>query len=196
MPGLSVHLFNTSGTDYAGKNSGGSFSLDGAIMAEFFINETFSLQTGFLYTTDIMTVSGQKNVYDNLGVLKYSYNTVESFSIKSLLIPLLAGINFYPSVFSLSFYGGLYMDIPVTGVYKDSFAGTEETFNRNVVLGYAIGGSAGIKLGPGIMFCDLRYMGDFTQAKATANNKVVGIYKRHIVAFGIGYKIGFINQER
>jgi hypothetical protein len=187
MPGFSVHLFD---------KGSGNFSIDGALVAEYFINEEFFLQTGLLYTTDTMTISGQKNAYDASGNLKYSYNTVESFSTKSLLVPLLAGINFYPSIFSLSIYGGLYSDIPFSGLYKDSFAGTEEEFKRNILFGYAVGGSAGMEIGPGIMFLDVRYMGDFTNTKATITNRPAENYKRRILAFGIGYKIGFINQQR
>jgi hypothetical protein len=63
-------------------------------------------------------------------------------------------------------------------------------------LGYAIGGSAGIKLGPGIMFFDVRYMGDFINTKATITNRSAENYKRQIIAFSVGYKIGFINQQR
>jgi hypothetical protein len=196
MLGFSIHLFITNGTDYDGEKGSGSISIDGALSAEFFINEMFSLQTGLLFTADTMTISGQKNVYDASGNLKYSYNTAESFSTKSLLIPLLGGVNFYPSIFSLAIHGGLYMDIPFNGVYKDSFTGTEDAYKRNVLFGLAIGGSAGIKLGPGSIFFDMRYMGDFTKAKATVHDSPVELYKRHIIAFGIGYKIGFINQKK
>jgi hypothetical protein len=196
MPGFSIHLFNTNGTDYDGDEGSGSFSIDGSFLAEYFINEMVSLQTGLLYTTDSMTISGQKDVYDNSGNLKYSYDTVESFSTQSLLVPLLAGINFYPSFFSLGIHGGLYMDIPINSVYKDSFTGTEDPFERNLLFGYAVGGSVGIKLGPGKMFLDAQYMGDLISANATVNDNTVEVYKRHIIAVCIGYKIGLINQKR
>jgi TolB-like protein len=196
MPGFSIHLFNTDGTDYDEKKGGGSFSIDASLVAEFFVNEMFSLQTGVLYTTDTMTISGQKNVYDASGNLKYSYDTVESFSTQSLSVPLLAGINFYPSVFSLGLRGGIYLDIPLNGVYKNSFVGTEAEFERSVLFGFATGGRAGIKLGPGILFFDAQYMGDLINAEATINNGQIELYKRRIIAFGIGYKIGFINQKK
>jgi TolB-like protein len=195
-PGFSIHLFNTDGTDYDGEKGSGSLSFDGTFITEFFINESFSLQTGLSYASDTMTISGQKNVYDNFGNLKYSYNIQRSFSTKSLSVPLLAGISFYPSIFSLGIYGGLYVDIPVSSVYKDSIAKTEIIFKRNLLFGYITGGSAGIKLGPGIMFFDLRYRGDFTKAKTTVNNIPMEMYKRHIIAFGIGYKFGLINRKR
>jgi curli biogenesis system outer membrane secretion channel CsgG len=187
MPGFSIHLFN---------KGGGNFSIDGAFSAEFFINEMFSLQTGLFFTSDAMTVSGPKNVYDDAGNLKYSYDSTESFTTASLSFPLIAGINFYPSIFSLSVHGGLYVDVPINSVYKDSFFGTENGFERDVFFGYAVGGSAGVKLGPGILFFDMRYLGDFIPAKATIHNAPVELYTRHIIAFGIGYKIGFINQKK
>jgi TolB-like protein len=174
MPGLSIHLF-TEGS--------GNFSIDGAFRAEYFINEIFSLQTGILYTTDTMTIERQ--------------TTVEEFASKSLVIPLLAGINFYPSIFVLGVYGGLYMDIPAGGLrYRDNYTRTDVNTARNVLFGYAAGGNAGIKLGSGIVFLDVRYMGNFTNAKAAIHTNSVEIYKRNIIAFGIGYKIGFINQKR
>jgi hypothetical protein len=196
MPGFSIHLLNTDGTDYDGKEGSGNFSIDGAFRAEFFFNEIVSLQTGLLYTTDTMTTSGKKNIYADSGNLKYSYDTVESFSTQSLLVPLLAGINFYPSIFVLNIYGGLYADISFNSVNKDNFAGTEDAFKRNILFGYAAGGSAGIKLGQGILFFDARYMGDFINASTTVNNRTVELYKRQIIAFGIGYKVGLINQKK
>jgi hypothetical protein len=201
MPGFSFQLFNTKGTDYAGKKGGGSVSLDGALGAEFFINEMFSIQSGLFFTSDTMTISGKKSIYDAVGNFKYSYNTAESFSTQSLLIPMFAGVNLSPSIFmlgifSLDAYGGFYVDIPLKSAYKDSFAGTEDAFKRSVLFGFAIGGSAGIKLGPGIVFFDMRYMGDFTNAKATISNKPVVLYNRHTIAFCIGYKIGFMDTKR
>jgi TolB-like protein len=196
MPGFSTHLFDTNGTACDGQEGSGSFSIDGDFIAEFFINEMFSLQTGVLYTTDTMTISEQKNEYDSLGNLKYSYDTLESFSTQSLLVPLFVGINFYPSVFSLGIYGGAYADIPVNNTYKDSFAGTEDVFERNILFGYAVGGSAGIKFGSSIVFFDVRYIRDLVKAEVTLNNSPAEIYRRHIIAFGIGYKIGLISQKR
>jgi hypothetical protein len=64
------------------------------------------------------------------------------------------------------------------------------------LFGYTAGGRAGIKLGPGVVFLDVRYMGDFINAKATVHTSSVEIYKRRIIAIGIGYKIGLINQKR
>jgi hypothetical protein len=196
MPGFSVHLFNTNGTDYDGEKGSGNFSIDGAFMAEFFINELFSLQTGLFFTADTMTIAGQKNVYDDSGNFKYAYDTAESFSTKSLVFPLRAGINFYPSIFSLGIHGGIYMDVIINSVYKDIFAETEGSFKRNVLFGWTAGGSAGITLGPGMMFFDIQYMTDFVHAKTTMYDTPVALYKRHIIAFAIGYKIGVINQKR
>ncbi|MDR3283770.1 MAG: hypothetical protein LBS97_01155 [Treponema sp.] len=199
MPGFSAHLFTADGTDGDGEKVSGSYSIDGAFMAEFFINELVSLQTGLMYTTDTMTIAGQKNVSDDSGNFKYSYDTVESFATKSLLVPLFAGINFYPSVFALGIYGGIYADIPAEDLrysYRDSYASAEERTTRNILFGYAVGGSAGIKLGTSVLFFDVRYLGDFINPTATVNNEPSELYKRHIFAIGIGYKIGFINHKR
>jgi hypothetical protein len=46
------------------------------------------------------------------------------------------------------------------------------------------------------VFFDIRYMGDFINVKTTMNNTPVELYKRNIIAFGVGYKIGLINQKR
>jgi hypothetical protein len=187
MPGFSLHLFNTDGTAYDGEKASGSLSIDGAFTAEYFFNEMFSLQTGLLYTTDTMTISTQKSGHD----------TVEDFSSKSLVIPVLAGVNFYPSIFSLGIYGGFYMDIPVGGLrYRDNYTRTDEITTRNVLFGYTAGGSAGIKLGPGIVFFDVRYMGDFMKTKTTVNDSPLEMYKRRIIALSIGYRIGLMSQKK
>jgi hypothetical protein len=198
MPGFSAHLFDDGAIADSGEKGSGSYSFDGALIAEYFINELFFLQTGLFFTADTITISEQKNAYDDSGTVKYTYETTGSFATQSLLFPLLAGISFYPLVFSPGIYaaiqGGLYADIPINNVYKDSFAGTEGRFTRNILFGWTLGGSAGVKFGQGIIFFDVRYSGDFMNAKLTMNNTPHD-YKRNIIAFGVGYKIGYINQK-
>jgi hypothetical protein len=62
-------------------------------------------------------------------------------------------------------------------------------------LGFVAGGSIGIKAGPGILFTDIRYWGDFSAAKIDGSGFSMEVYRRSMLSFGIGYEIGFFTMK-
>jgi hypothetical protein len=126
----------------------------------------------------------------------YDYDTIYSFSSNSLIIPLFAKFTFRPSIFDIDIFGGAYIDLPLTVQYKDSFNGTEKNIARNSLFGFGAGGSCGMNLGPGIIYCDTRYMRDFTKTNVVLDDEEIDIYRRNIIAFGIAYKMGFFDIKQ
>jgi curli biogenesis system outer membrane secretion channel CsgG len=190
-PALSIRMYDTEGTAYSDESADNNLSMDIALQIDIQLHRLFALQTEFLFTADTMHID--KTI--NAGGL-YSYDTVQSFSSNSLIIPLFAKLTYRPSSFDIDIFGGVYMDIPLDEVhYKDSYSGTEESSRRNIQFGFGAGGSFGIKLGPGILYLDARYMRDFMNTSIMLDDKITDIYKRSIIAFGIGYRMGFFNGQ-
>jgi hypothetical protein len=82
-------------------------------------------------------------------------------------------------------YGGIYFTVPLTAMDASGSAGSfSESFS--VPLGFAGGGGAGIKLGPGFVFLDARYMVDSADTEASGIGK---INKRQRMSFSAGYEV-------
>jgi hypothetical protein len=63
-------------------------------------------------------------------------------------------------------------------------------------LGWTLGGSAGMKLGPGALFVDLRYMADFEGTRIQRKGSIIEAYSRGMMAFSLGYEIGLMNIKK
>jgi curli biogenesis system outer membrane secretion channel CsgG len=190
-PGLSLHFYDTKNTPYSGNTAEAALSFDITLQTAYQFNRFFSVQTELMLTADSMNVERKENSYDSFGVLLYTYTTTHSFNSYSLVVPVLAKFHIRPGSFSLSAFGGLYI-APGFGItHKDSFNATENSGSQNLSFGYAAGVSGGYKLGPGVLFADIRWLGDFLKTSTQAVNG--DIYKRNILAFSVGYEIGFFN---
>jgi hypothetical protein len=116
----------------------------------------------------------------------------ETITYSSLMIPLLVKLTFRPSPFMLQAYGGAYLSIPIGKLQVDN-SGNSYSAGFSIPGGVTAGGSAGIKLGPGTLFADVRYLWDFGYTVARYNgNKEIS--HRSEAAFGIGYEIGILGQ--
>jgi hypothetical protein len=192
-PGITIHFYNTTDTAFTGNTAEDSLSLDFAAHFAVQVNPYFALQTEFAFTADSFSVSHDKDAYDEYDNLLYNYTTTDTFTSKSLLIPVMAKLTLKPGVFSFNALGGLYFTIPLGQMeWSDSFWGTSRTTeNTNSLLGFVTGGGLGMKIGPGVLYADVRYWGDFSAAKIQAGNFSGNIYRRSMLSFGIGYEIGF-----
>jgi hypothetical protein len=74
--------------------------------------------------------------------------------------------------------------------YTDRALNIEEHGTITAPMGFAAGGSAGVKFGPGVLFLDARFMMDFDVTHFTSTSQDADIYKRSVVSLGIGYEIG------
>jgi hypothetical protein len=57
--------------------------------------------------------------------------------------------------------------------------------------GIMIGGYVGKKLGPGTLFADVRYSGDFEDSEVEVAGQTIKIFKKSGVGIGIGYSFLF-----
>jgi hypothetical protein len=150
-----------------------------------------------LFSADSTAVSENKDAHDEYDNFLYSYNTTDTFTSKSLLIPFFAKVTWRPGIFAVNGLAGIYFTLPLSQMeWSDSFYGTSQSGHITSSMGFAAGGSLGVKLGPGILFADVRYMRDFGNTKIEGENFTMDIYNRSLLSFGIGYEIGFINMRK
>jgi TolB-like protein len=109
-----------------------------------------------------------------------------SFKTRSLLIPVLLRINFYPGQFLISGLGGIYFSIPL-----GDMAYTSRSDEKNYKYTNPIGWMAGINLGYNFksnfsLYADFRYGSDIGNTSITDGRGWVEIYQRSVMLFGIG----------
>jgi hypothetical protein len=87
-------------------------------------------------------------------------------------------------------YAGAYLSVPL-GQMEIKHRNGSYTSDFSFLGGLMAGGGLGIKLGPGTVFADVRYAGDFGYITSDYNgNKEVS--KRKKTYFSLGYEFGVI----
>ena len=177
---------------YLGSNASAknSLSLNAAIHASLQIKPLFAIQTEVLYLQDSVDVD-------------YWLSFQNTFKSNSLIIPLMGKMTFRPNNFSIEGFGGVYISIPLGALeygeldlYSDSgLTNTKQNFNNT--FGLLIGGSFGIKAGPGIAFADVRYLYDLNGTKTKIHRAPDSeLYRRRKILLSIGYNIGLISKNK
>jgi TolB-like protein len=124
----------------------------------------------------------------------YSVNTI-TLSYSAMMLPVLGKFTFRPGSFLLAVFGGIYFTIPFTAMTLD-VSGTEYSYEFTPPMGLIVGGNAGIKLGPGTLFLDLRLSGDFTDTELTGDFGSRAVYRRTLAIVSLGYEFGFGRRGR
>jgi TolB-like protein len=195
--GGSNHLYDIKTSAFNGGSVNKNTALDVAAQFAVQIHPLFALQMELLLTADSVAISSTEQVMSELGGVLWTYDTLYTFTSQSLLIPLLAKLTLRPGIFSFGIFAGAYFSIPLgTLSYADSFTGENMAVTMTPEPGWAAGGSAGMKLGPGALFVDLRYMADFEGAKIQRNGSIVESYRRSMMTFGLGYETGLMNIKK
>jgi hypothetical protein len=114
-------------------------------------------------------------------------------SYTSLMVPILAKYVFKPGRFKLQGYAGLYGVVPL-GEMEVAIPGGGYSAQYAVPFGFIVGGGAGIKLGPGVLFGDLRFAGDFGNTVANHNGNR-DIARRSKLSYSLGYEIGLVGKK-
>jgi hypothetical protein len=159
-----------------------------------------------------------------------------TLTTETLLIPVIAKLTVRPSIFELSGLAGVYFTIPLGNIGFD-FSGAAVTppqdgsfgilgihsINDSLEwdfppLGLMAGANLGIKLGPGVLFADIRYMMDFMPIKnkewsgwirpsgydpddALAAQGIATkiepkeLFERRKIVMSLGYRIGIGNRK-
>jgi hypothetical protein len=165
-----------------------------AFQASVQIFKMFAVQTEVLYVKDSGNI-----IYKN-----FADGTVEKFSSNSLVIPVLAKLTIKPQIFSIEGFGGVYYSIPLGKMkYREytewkngglQFYTNNEKFNDT--FGFMFGGTFGLKLGYGIIFTDIRYLGDFSDTKTMIQGYgTAKLYRRSKFQFSLGYSMGLIKKD-
>jgi hypothetical protein len=155
---------------------------------------------------DAVSVSGEFAVQLSLQVFRaFAVQTEavfmeESFEIRGpypaslssavMTLPILGKITFRPGPLLLAGFAGVCFTLPLKEMSL-SVAERAYTYNYTVPPGFVLGGNAGIKLGPGTLFVDIRYSGAFGETELTGDWGSRAVYKRDLVSYSIGYELGF-----
>ncbi|GHV94413.1 hypothetical protein AGMMS50293_07330 [Spirochaetia bacterium] len=162
----------------------GSFGFNLAAQIAVQFVDLFAVQAELMYTHD-------KGSYKEGG---YELNA----SYDSLLIPILAKLTFRPNNFLIAPFAGIYFTIPLGEIeVKESLSGygsDSEKYEFETSAGFMIGASFGIKVGPGVLFADLRYAGDFTDTKIKDGGQSIEYFTRSKLPITIGYEIGLMSK--
>jgi hypothetical protein len=151
-------------------------SFEIAALCEVQIFSLFSLQTEIIYSRDVVRVDNPE-----YGAITVSSNT--------LSIPLLAKLTARPGIFYLAAFTGPNFVLPL-GTMEVTRGGAAEAHDFSPTAGWTVGTDAGMKIGPGLLFLDFRYSGDFKFARSNGD----GQYRRNIFSISLGYNYGFINK--
>jgi hypothetical protein len=147
-----------------------------AALCEARITSRLSLQTELIFSSDEVNVDNPE-----YGAITVSSNT--------LSIPLLAKLTARPGIFYLAAFTGPNFILPL-GTMEVTRGGAVETYDFTPTAGWTAGVDAGLKAGPGILFLDVRYSGDFNFVRSNGE----GQYRRNIFSISLGYNYGFINK--
>ncbi|MDR3171432.1 MAG: hypothetical protein LBU17_07375 [Treponema sp.] len=157
----------------------GLLAFDAALSASVSILNFLAIQVEAMFTADSFEL--------------YSGNKwLMSVSYTSLMIPLFAKVVWRPSRFMVQGYAGAYLSLPL-GQLNVEHGNGSYTADYGVTPGFIGGGGGGIKLGPGVVFVDVRYLTDFGNLVANHNGNRE-ISHRSKVAFSLGYEIGLIQK--
>jgi hypothetical protein len=131
---------------------------------------SLSLQTGMDITMD--------NAINRTYLAPSSFD----FTTWTLSVPAVFKINYKPISFLLSLYGGVFYILPL------------KSYTFELPLGYTVGINWGGKMGPGVLFLDLRISGDIGQAVINSASGIV--HKRIMITLSMGYEFGLFDRKR
>jgi hypothetical protein len=171
--GISPHWYQLNAVSYLEADTHIAFEF--ALSGEFQIAKLFALQTEIMYSSDTVTAKG-----DGIDA---------TLSASALTIPVLAKLTHRPGNFYLAAFAGPYFTIPL-GQIEVNRNGKTETYSYTAPIGLTGGANAGVKLGPGILFLDLRYSADLDYLWADGSAH----YRRDMFSASLGYNYGFIKR--
>jgi hypothetical protein len=150
------------------------FSITPVFQIGFHLTKHLFLQTELIYLNDKVKVNEPENI-----LIKSA----------SLTIPVIAKFGFSYNVFHYAFLGGLAFPIGL-GNLKVNKNGTEQEYEYTIPFGLIIGINLGFKLGPGIVFTDIRLLQDLGYINANAADQ----YSRTKICITFGYDFALLGK--
>jgi hypothetical protein len=114
-------------------------------------------------------------------------------SASSLLFPLTVDLVYRPSIFMIRGYAGVGFSLPL-GQMKVTHSNGSWTADYTIPPSFIGGAAGGVKLGPGVIFADVRFLTDFANTSAN-HNGIKDIYHRSKVSASLGYEIGLLRKK-
>jgi hypothetical protein len=189
--GPSLRFYTPSGdTLYTGGDTR-SLSLDTALEANLRLLPFLSIQGEVIFTWD------NASYWNYTRISGVTDRYTQDYTSFSLQFPLLVRLDLYPGQFRVS---------PFLGAYLLAALGNLRTTNslddRQLSWAYRVsppvgllgGLNAGRKVGPGILFVDLRYGIDLGEPEVRSGD--LKTYQRSMVSLTLGYELGFIDMQR
>jgi hypothetical protein len=189
--GPSLRMYTpTDDTRYTGGDAFG-FALDTAVQAAVQVLPFLSIQGELIFTWDrasrwdyFHAVSGERDRFT------WDYTSF------SLMFPLMAKLNFYTGKFRISPFLGLYFMVPLGDIQiSESLTDGEESssYQYSPPVGLLGGLSGAMKLGPGMIFADLRYAADLGKVDPAGGD--IKTYLRSMGSLTFGYEWAFFVKK-
>jgi TolB-like protein len=178
--GVSPHLYLSNEEDglwdYYGGSPESSVSMEAAAQMSLQIVNFLALQVeAVFFAGDTFSKEGVYPV---------------TFSYSAIMLPILGKLTFRPGIFLIAGFGGVYFTVPFGAMTLD-VNGMEYSYSFTGPIGFIGGGNFGIKLGPGTLFLDLRYAGDFSDIAVYGDWGSRAVYQRSLMSLSLGYEFGF-----
>ena len=174
-------------------------SLDFAFQMTISIVDNFGIQTELLYTSEEVKYTANGNI--TIG--GYTHPAVIDFkqTVHNFIIPILARATYDIGIFNIAGIFGPYFTIPIGKLDHESevkYLGTSSTYSNSqdikMSFGLMVGINFGVRIGPGILFADIRYGIDNNAIETTIQGKSNPGWHRKILPFSIGYQIGLLKK--
>ena len=175
-----------------------SLSFEAGLQAAVQFLPNFAVQVEALFTMDkarFSYIEHTPNTTDEVDGAQVRVNHDWEYTSYSLNIPVLIKLPFRPHRFLVAPYAGIYVTLPIGQMtHYNGKTGADERFDwkNTLPVGYIAGFDLGIKLGPGVLFTDIRYAADIGKASRDSGD----LYTRHGLTFSLGYEIGLISKKR
>jgi TolB-like protein len=119
-----------------------------------------------------------------------------SFEFSALQVPLMVKFSYRPANFLLAGFAGVYLTIPTSDMQvtlKGTLNDGSTNSSYSAPLGIVFGANAGLKLGPGALFADLRGAIDTGD---TVHKNDTPLFHRVALSLSLGYEIGLFNRRK
>ncbi|MDR2618071.1 MAG: hypothetical protein LBC62_04290 [Treponema sp.] len=162
-------------------------ALDLAFQANLRVLPFLSVQAEAVFTWDNASLWAYQT-----GAVRYT----KDYTAFSLQFPVLVKFDFYPGIFKVSPFLGLYYLAPL-GKLKASSSLDDETrslsYQVSPPLGFLAGLGGSMKMGPGAVVADLRYAADFGDLEAKDGSTEE--FRRSMISLTLGYELGFFTRK-
>jgi hypothetical protein len=174
------------------------FSYEASFQLAFRFLPFMSIQAEAVFTQDRAKFQGPE--YHSSGGASWHIFYTDSYTSTSLLFPVTVKFPLVFDPYIISPFGGVYWALPLGKITLDSNTATRKTgeFDYDLAgrLGITAGVDLGMRLGPGILFLDARYGGDFGKIVVQMDDGTTIGYKRAMLSISIGYELALINKRR